>query len=160
MINTNDLARIDRYTCKFENPAMEDRFMADKWTRVKKPISFAIIFFAIIFNFDAYNVYNMVGEFKFFMLGYPLFILLYLSWFKLPESLKKQKFDIIFAGMFMSYHFFQIFQMVVFPDVMTEGGFDPNDMLSFLPTLFLFIYILFPGNFVTSIIMTIIFLLT
>ena len=46
MNNTNDLARIDRYTCKFENPVMEDRFMAEKWKRVKKPISFAIIFFA------------------------------------------------------------------------------------------------------------------
>ena len=53
MTNTNDLARIDRYTCKFENPVMEDRFMAEKWERVKKPISFSIIFFAIIFNFDA-----------------------------------------------------------------------------------------------------------
>ena len=26
----NNLARIDRYTCKFENPVMEDRFMAEK----------------------------------------------------------------------------------------------------------------------------------
>lgn len=78
MINNNDLARIDRYTCKFEKPVMEDRFMADKWTRVKNSVSLATIFFAIIFNFDAYNVYNMMGEFKFFMLGYPLFILLYL----------------------------------------------------------------------------------
>ena len=31
MNSTNDLARIDRYTCKFENPVMEDRFMAEKW---------------------------------------------------------------------------------------------------------------------------------
>ena len=78
MTNSNDLARIDRYTCKFENPVMEDRFMAYKWVRVKKPINFAIIFFAIIFIFDAYNVYNMIGEFKLFLLGYPVFILLYL----------------------------------------------------------------------------------
>ena len=160
MTNTNDLARIDRYTCKFENPVMEDRFMADKWVRVKKPINFAIIFFAIIFIFDAYNVYNMIGEFKLFLLGYPVFILLYLSWFKFPERLKKQKFDIIFACMFMFYHFFQIFQMVAEPALMAEGGMNPNDMLSFLPTLFLFIYILFPGNFSTSVIMAIIFLLT
>ena len=44
-MNNNDLARIDRYTCKFENPVMEDRFMAEKWKRVKRPINFAIIFF-------------------------------------------------------------------------------------------------------------------
>jgi class 3 adenylate cyclase len=159
-MNNNDLARIDRYTCKFENPVMEDRFMAEKWKRVKRPISFAIIFFTIIFIFDAYNVYNMIGEFKLFLLGYPVFILLYLSWFKFPERLKRKKFDIIFACLFMSYHFFQIAQMVAFPDTLAEGGFNPNDMLAFLPTLFLFIYILFPGNFVTSVIMTIIFLLT
>jgi len=156
----NNLARIDRYTCKFENPVMEDRFMAEKWKRVKKPVSFAIIFFTIIFIFDGFNVYNMLGGFKPFLLGYPFFIVLYLSWFKLSENLKKKKFDIIFACLFMSYHFFQIAQMVAFPDALAEGGFNPNDMLAFLPTLFLFIYILFPGNFVTSIAMTIIFLLT
>ena len=160
MTKTKELSRIDRYTCKFENPVMEDRFMAEKWVRVKKPINFAIIFFAIIFIFDAYNIYNMIGEFKLFLLGYPVFILLYLSWFKLPERLKKQNFDIIFACLFISYHFFQIAQMVAFPDALAEGGFNPNDMLAFLPTLFLFIYILFPGNFVTSVTMTIIFLLT
>ena len=156
----NNLARIDRYTCKFENPVMENRFMTEKWKRVKKPISFAIIFFTIIFIFDGFNVYNMIGGFKPFLLGYPFFIVLYLSWFKLSENLKKKKFDIIFACLFMSYHFFQIAQMVAFPDALAEGGFNPNDMLAFLPTLFLFIYILFPGNFVTSVIMTIIFLLT
>ena len=156
----NNLARIDRYTCKFENPVMEDRFMTEKWKRVKKPISFAIIFFTIIFIFDGFNVYNMIGGFKPFLLGYPFFIVLYLSWFKLSENLKKKKFDIIFACLFMSYHFFQIAQMVAFPDALAEGGFNPNDMLAFLPTLFLFIYILFPGNFVTSVTMTIIFLLT
>ena len=156
----NNLARIDRYTCKFENPVMEDRFMAEKWKRVKKPISFAVIFFTIIFIFDGFNVYNMIGGFKPFLLGYPFFIVLYLSWFKLSENLKKKKFDIIFACLFMSYHFFQIAQMVAFPDALAEGGFNPNDMLAFLPTLFLFIYILFPGNFVTSVTMTIIFLLT
>ena len=31
MINTSELARIDRYTCKFENPVMEDRFMGTKF---------------------------------------------------------------------------------------------------------------------------------
>ena len=78
----------------------------------------------------------------------------------LSINLKKRKFDIIFAALFMSYHFFQVLQMVMYPDVMAEGGFNPNDMLAFIPTLLLFIYILFPGNFVTSIIMTFLFLLT
>ena len=161
MPNINELARIDKYTCKFENPVMEDRFMGEKWKRVKKPVSFAIIFFAIIFNFDAYNIFNMLGgEFKPILLGYPFFILLFLSFFKLPEELKKRKFDVIFASLFISYHFFQILQMVLYPEIMTENGFNPDDMLAFIPTLLLFIYILFPGNFVTSIIMTFLFLLT
>ena len=161
MNKTNDLARIDRYTCKFENPVMEDRFMAEKWKRVKKPVTFAIIFFVIIFNFDAYNVFNMLGgEFKPILLGYPFFILLYLSFFKLPEKLKKRNFDVIFAALFMSYHFFQMLQIVIYPELMTGDGFNPNDMLTFIPTLLLFVYILFPGNFVTSVTMTIIFLLT
>ena len=161
MSNYNELARIDRYTCKFENPVMEDRFMGEKWERVKKPVSFAIIFLAIMFVFDAYNVFNMLGgEFKPLLLGYPFFILLYLSFFKLPEELKKRKFDVIFAAMFTCYHFFQILQIVMYPEVMSESGFNPDDMLAFIPTLLLFIYILFPGNFVTSIIITFLFLLT
>ena len=160
MNNNNNLARIDRYTCKFENPVMEDRFMAEKWKRVKKPINFAIIFFTIIFIFDGFNVYNMIGVFKPFLLGYPFFILLYLSWFKLSEKLKKKKFDIIFACLFMSYHFFQIAQMVAFPDALAEGGFNPNDMLAFFTYAFSIYLHSFPGNFVTSVTMTIIFLLT
>ena len=160
MQNFSELARIDRYTCKFENPVMEDRFMGEKWERVKKAVSFALIFFAITFVFDAYSVYNMLGEFRPILLGYPVFLFLFLSFFKLPENLKKRKFDIIFAALFMSYHFFQVLQMVMYPDVMAEGGFNPSDMLAFIPTLLLFIYILFPGNFVTSIIMTFLFLLT
>ena len=48
-MSNNDLARIDRYTCKFENVVMEDRFMDEKWKRVKKPINFAIIFFDHIY---------------------------------------------------------------------------------------------------------------
>ena len=158
MQNFSELARIDRYTCKFENPVMEDRFMGEKWERVKKAVSFALIFFAITFVFDAYNVYSMLGEFRPILLGYPVFIFLFLSFFKLPENLKKRKFDIIFAALFMSYHLFQVLQIMMYPDVMTEGGFNPNDMLAFIPTLLLFIYILFPGNFVTSIIMTFLFL--
>ena len=161
MQNSSELARIDRYTCKFENPVMEDRYMGEKWERVKKPVSFAIIFLAIMFVFDAYNVFNMLGgEFKPVLLGYPFFILLFLSFFKLPEELKKRKFDVIFAAMFMCYHFFQILQIVMYPEVMTDGGFNPKDMLTFIPTLLLFIYILFPGNFVTSMIMSFLFLLT
>ena len=160
MNNSNELARIDRYTCKFENPVMEDRFMGEKWERVKKPVSFALIFFVITFIFDAYSLYDMLGEFRFFLLGYPVFIFLFLSFFKLPENLKKRKFDIIFAALLMSYHFFQILQMVMYPDLMVESGLNPNDMLAFLPTLLLFIYILIPGNFVTSIIMTLLFLLS
>ena len=35
-MNNNDLARIDRYTCKFENPVMEDRFMAEKMETSQK----------------------------------------------------------------------------------------------------------------------------
>ena len=48
----------------------------------------------------------------------------------------------------------------MYPEAMADGGFNPNDILAFIPTLLLFIYILFPGNFVTSIIMVSLFLLT
>ena len=81
MTKFKELARIDKYTCKFENPVMEDRFMGEKWERVKKAVSFALIFFAITFVFDAYSVYNMLGEFRPILLGYPVFLFLSVIWF-------------------------------------------------------------------------------
>ena len=158
MINSNELARIDRYTCKFENPVMEERFMAAKWERVKKPINFAILFFSFLFLTDCYNTFEMLGQFDLILLAYPVFILLFLSFFKLPEKLKKNKFDIIFATLFLSYHLFQILLMMMYPEFVAEN-FAPGDILAFLPTLLIFMYIVLPLGFVTTIIMVSIFLL-
>ena len=161
MPNANELARIDKYTCRFENPVMEDRFMGEKWERVKKPVSFAIIFFAIIFNFDAYNIFNMLGgEFKPILLGYPFFYSSFSVFLQITRRIEKEN-SMSYSPLY-SYPiiFFKILQMVLYPEIMTEGGFNPDDMLAFIPTLLLFIYILFPGNFVTSIIITFLFLLT
>ena len=78
MSNSNELARIDRYTCKFENPVMEERFMAAKWERVKKPINFAVLFFSFLFATDSYNTFEMLGQFDLILLAYPVYILLFL----------------------------------------------------------------------------------
>ena len=160
MSNYNEIARIDRYTCKFENPVMEDRFMGEKWKRVKKPANFAVIFFSIISLADAFNVYEVMGGFSYNLLAFPLFILGFLSFFLVPEEFKKKKFDLILSTLFLAYHFFQIYLMMMNPDVLNNSGFNPRDVLLFIPTLLMFIYVLFPFSFIISIVTVFIFFLT
>ena len=58
MSKADTLSRIDKYTCKFENPVMEDQFMTKKYTRVKNVIRFALIFMSLLVAFDIYTNYN------------------------------------------------------------------------------------------------------
>ena len=95
-MNTIDsLPRIDKYTCKFENPVMEERYKGAKWARVKKVINFAMIFMPLMFLFDAKSVYGMSGGFHPVLLGFPVFIALFLSFLWWPERFKARHFDII-----------------------------------------------------------------
>ena len=105
MESLSELARIDRYTCKFENPVMEDNFMAEKWKRVRKPLNFAVIFFSIVSLSDAFSIYKAMGGFSYTLLAFPLFILGFLSFFLLNEEIKKKKFDLIFCILFLSYQY-------------------------------------------------------
>ena len=37
-MDTGQIPRIDRYTCKFENSVMEDQFLTEEWSKIKKGI--------------------------------------------------------------------------------------------------------------------------
>ena len=47
--------KIDRYTCKFENPVMEDQYMASQWGKVKKGLSFALFFICCVLVVDTFS---------------------------------------------------------------------------------------------------------
>ena len=157
MTTKSSLPRIDKYTCKFENPVMEERFMAEKWARVKNAIQFALIFFALIFCFDAFSTYEMIGV-QPILFAYPIFSGLCISFFWLPERWKSRYFDSGLATLFLGYHFFQVISTIIHPEIMSEGGMEPKMFLTSIPTLLLFMYILLPLNFIVTVVMVSVFM--
>ena len=62
-MTTTSLPRIDKYTCKFENPVIEERYMTEKWNRVRKSINFALLLVSLVFTMDLFSNYGMLGGF-------------------------------------------------------------------------------------------------
>ena len=76
-----DLPRIDSNTCKFKYPVMEDQYMASQWKRVKKGLSFAIIFICCVLVLDTVTAFEKHNGFKPILLDLPILIGLSLSFF-------------------------------------------------------------------------------
>ena len=55
MYNSPELPRIDRYTCKFENPVLEEQYMGEQWSRVKKALNFAFGLMSLVMLVDFYE---------------------------------------------------------------------------------------------------------
>ncbi len=54
MISNIESSRIDKYTCKFVNPVMENQYMTAQWPRVKKRLSFGLIFICFVLVLDSF----------------------------------------------------------------------------------------------------------
>ena len=96
------LPRIDKYTCKFENPVMEERFMREKWLRLRKAINVSIALFAFIFFVDGIGMYHSLGGFQAALLPFPFFIGGLLLFFRIPKKWKSSYFDVFFAAFLLS----------------------------------------------------------
>ena len=73
-MDNQQIARIDRYTCKFENSVMEDQFMSEEWSRVKKALNFAFALMSLVMLVDFYEAYGRMGGFKPIQLGFLVII--------------------------------------------------------------------------------------
>ena len=144
----DDLPRIDRYTCKFENPVMEDQYMASQWMKVKKGLSFALVFLTLVLIFDTFTSFERFGGFKPILLGFPILIGLLLSFFILPESFKEKRHGLFLAVSFSIIHTFQIIQAFAIDNA---PEMDSLELLTTIPTIFMFLGILFPFNLITTI---------
>jgi class 3 adenylate cyclase len=158
MDTTETLPRIDRYTCKFENPVMEERYKLAKWMRVKRPIHIAMVFMALVLMSDTHSSYGMAGGFHPLLLIYPVFIGLFLSFLWWPERLKGRYFDLILCVLFLGYHGFQVVLMIVFPEAMETAGIDGKAMLAMTPFLLIMMNIVLPLNFLVTLVMVGVFL--
>lgn len=142
------LPKIDRYTCKFENPVMEDQYMASQWGKVKKGLSFALFFICCVLVVDTFTALEKHNGFKPILLGFPILIGLILSFFFLPESFKEKRHGIFFAIMFALTHAFQIIQEIL---MSSSTPLNTTELLVALPTIFMFLGILFPLNIVSTV---------
>ena len=63
MMDNKQISRIDRYTCRFENSVMEDQFLDQEWSRIKKGLNFGLIFLSLVMLLNFYDAYQRMGGF-------------------------------------------------------------------------------------------------
>ena len=63
MSNIKDLPRIDRYSCKFENPVLEKEFTSFRLNKIRGLLTFSYFFFSIIMLVDIYDFYFRIKSF-------------------------------------------------------------------------------------------------
>ena len=148
MQDINEISRIDKYTCKFENPVMEDQYMEAQWIRLKKILSFAIIFISIILCFDTFTAYERFGGFRPILIGFPILIGMTLSFFIFPESFKAKRHGLFIAVMVLLVHTYQVFQAIA---IENAPEIDAITLLASIPAIFMFIGIMFPFNLITTV---------
>jgi len=144
-MNNSELPRIDRYTCKFENPVLEEQYMGEQWSRVKKALNFAFGLMSLVMLVDFYEAYGRMGGLKPIQLGFLVIIGLVAFFVTRSDTFKSKYFSIFMTALFCGVHSFQILQGFILED---NQGLDMADAIGSMPTIFMFIGILFPVNLI------------
>ena len=147
-MDNQQLSRIDRYTCKFENSVMEDQFLDQEWSRIKKGLNFGLIFISLVMLLDFYEAYQRMGGLKAIQIGFFVIIGLAALFITRSESYKSKYYSIYLTVLFCGIHTFMIIQGFVAGD----SNLNPIDALVSMPTVFMFVGILFPLNLVNTLI--------
>ena len=148
-MNAEQIPRIDRYTCRFENSVMEDQFLDQEWSRIKKGLNFGLIFISLVMLIDFYEAYQRMGGLKAIQIGFFVIIGLAILFITRTESYKSKYYSIYLTVLFCGIHTFMIIQGFLAGD---SGQLNPIDALSSMPTVFMFVGILFPLNLVNTLI--------
>ena len=147
-MDNQQLSRIDRYTCKFENSVMEDQFLDQEWSRIKKGLNFGLIFISLVMLLDFYEAYQRMGGLKAIQIGFFVIIGSAAFFISKSESYKSKYYSIYLTVLFCGIHTFMIIQGFVAGD----SNLNPIDALVSMPTVFMFVGILFPLNLVNTLI--------
>ena len=148
-MDAEQIPRIDRYTCRFENSVMEDQFLDQEWSRIKKGLNFGLIFISLVMLIDFYEAYQRMGGLKAIQIGFFVIIGLAILFITRTESYKSKYYSIYLTVLFCGIHTFMIIQGFLAGD---SGQLNPIDALSSMPTVFMFVGILFPLNLVNTLI--------
>ena len=110
MPNENKLPRIDRYTCKFENPVLEEKYLNEEWFRIKKGLNFGLIFISLVMLLDLYEAYHRMGGFEVIQLGFFVIIGLVAIFLSNSEKFKSKYYSTYLTVLFCGIHTFMIVQ--------------------------------------------------
>ena len=147
-MDAEQIPRIDRYTCRFENSVMEDQFLDQEWSRIKKGLNFGLIFISLVMLIDFYEAYQRMGGLKAIQIGFFVIIGLAILFITRTESYKSKYYSIYLTVLFCGIHTFMIIQGFIAGD----SDLNPIDALVSMPTVFMFVGILFPLNLVNTLI--------
>ena len=147
-MDAEQIPRIDRYTCRFENSVMEDQFLDQEWSRIKKGLNFGLIFLSLVMLLDFSEAYQRMGGLKAIQIGFFVIIGLAILFITRTESYKSKYYSIYLTVLFCGIHTFMIIQGFFTGD----SELNPIDALGSMPTVFMFVGILFPLNLVNTLI--------
>ena len=147
MLNENELPRIDRYTCKFENPILEEKYLNEEWFRIKKGLNFGLIFISLVMLLDLYEAYRRMGGFEAIQLGFFVIIGLVAIFLSNSEKFKSKYYSTYLTVLFCGIHTFMIVQ-----GFSGDNELNPLEALGSMPTVFMFVGILFPLNLINTLI--------
>ena len=152
MSNIKDLPRIDRYSCKFENPILEKEFTSFRLNKISRLLTFSYFFFSIVMLADIYDFYFRIESF------HPLmFINVVISIAMLIIGLSKKDFKIknystIFITVFIIYSSYQAYLFgILLPEVSLSNSSSAGDII-FMPFMLIITLIVVPFNFLTSLV--------
>ena len=146
-MDNQQIARIDRYTCKFENSVMEDQFMNEEWSKLKKVLNFGLAFISLVMLLDFFEAYQRMGGFKSIQLGFLVILGLIAFFYSRSETFKSKYFSTYLTVLFCGIHTFMMIQ-----GFSGEEAMDVKESLSSMPTVLMFIGILFPLNLINTLI--------
>ena len=147
-MDAEQIPRIDRYTCRFENSVMEDQFLDQEWSRIKKGLNFGLIFISLVMLIDFYEAYQRMGGLKAIQIGFFVIIGLAALFITRSESYKSKYYSIYLTVLFCGIHTFMIIQGFLAGD----SQLNPVEALVSMPTVFMFVGILFLVSFFLSLI--------
>ena len=103
-MDAEQIPRIDRYTCRFENSVMEDQFLDQEWSRIKKGLNFGLIFLSLVMLLAFYDAYQRMGGFKAIQLGFFVIIGLAALFLNSSETFKSKYYSTTLTVLFCGIH--------------------------------------------------------
>ena len=149
------LPRIDRYSCKFENPILEQDFTLNRLEKISRFLTFSYFFFSVIMLADIYDFYFRIESFHMLML-INVFIsiaMLFIGFSK--GEFKIKNFSKIFITVTTIYGTYQAYLFgILLPQVSSLNSSSAADII-FMPFLLIITLVVVPFNFMTSLLFSI-----